>query len=230
MENMLSTEEGKNWLVLVFESPISILEIILMECFDLLEMKADVAQIPHYIIRNKTTLTEVVVSLRILCDEENSKLIESPIREILIKHGLNEKFVFNPEANNKYYKFHKWIKPEERNENWNRDQCEILNELSTLCISLMKKGLFFKSKKSCSREHSLHLFAHMLGLFEFQRTYWELLIENYPPRLVGDFYQCDKYRQDEQEITARIYNVTSEEIQPILSNPVCIPYPKNVVK
>ncbi|MFX1286703.1 MAG: hypothetical protein ACFFB5_23905 [Promethearchaeota archaeon] len=184
MQNPLPIQNGDNWTVLVFHCPITNSDKILIEIFDMFDQNTPLVSLPHYMVRGKDSLSDVVVSLRMFRKSKAESSIKNLLENILRKFGVTEIYSFNSQKVSDYYKYHNWIKNGEININWEYDQCEVLHDLSRICISLMKKNLFFHSERNCSREHAIHLFIWMMGLREYQRDYWEYLLENQPPVLM----------------------------------------------
>ena len=199
----INVQDGINWTVIVYKCPNAIVDKVLISLFGLFEKHHNIIFLPHYMIRDKLSYSEVVVSVRLLRNREDEGLIRKLLSRTLQGFNLEGKYVFDPQADHELFKYHAWIPHGETNHEWNWDQCEILNQLSLLCISLMKKDLFFYSNKNCSREHSVHLMAWMLGIYEFQRLYFDRVVDNDSLMLKGIHFPR-KIKKKEFELSSEV--------------------------
>ncbi len=205
MTEIPDTTLGDNWMVIVFECPISSLDKVLIDCFDGLEEIGNIAKIPHYMIRGKLSLNDVIISLRILNYPEHNEKIKRTLKQIFSGYNLEDKLQFDPHKDTSLFKFHSWLKKGQVDKRWDLARCETLNQLSLLCIFLMRRKLFLPHppQKEAGREHVIHLLNWMLGLREFKRIYQELLLENTPPFFLGDF-STKIVEQDDIELIFKI--------------------------
>ena len=180
MSKRLDVSNGDNWTVLSFWCSPNIFDKVLIDFFDSFS-EDPIFKLPHYTVRGKKAARDIIVSLRVLRNPEESEIVESRLKSIIQKHSLNNSYQINEIDPG----IHKWIHHGEVNDSWNEDQCRVLNELSNLCISLMKKDLFHLSDMNCAREHSVHLLLNMMGLSEFCRLYYDLLSTTLPPSILN---------------------------------------------
>ncbi len=158
---MLATEKGDNWSVTVFLCPIDRLIEVLPALWDVLEQNNKITLIPHYTIRGSFPKQKIaIISWRVLRKNESTSRVDEIIRSKLIEYQIA------PLKGEQFIKYHNWFLEGEVNEIWNRKSCELLHQLSDTAILIMKNGLFQDSSPVCSRGHTLHLLANMLGLQE----------------------------------------------------------------
>lgn len=154
MTNKVASEIGDNWSVFFFECPINRLRRVLVDLFKYIE-KIEEAKIPHFINREFAVTQRVGISLRVLRDQDDAKIVDSKLVEFFEKEKLE--YQKNPKGNR-----HAWIPKGTTNSKWNRKRCEALHQLSNLVVFLTKNSIFDAS----DRCHMAHYAVNMLVLQE----------------------------------------------------------------
>ena len=154
MTKRVATEIGDNWSVFFFESPTNMLRKVLVDLFHHIE-KIEEARIPHFINREFAITQRVGISLRVLRDKDDAKIVDSKLAEFFEKEKLE--YQKEPEGNR-----HAWIPKGKTNSKWNRKRCEALHQLSNLVVSLAQNDIF----STDDRCHFAHYAVNMLVLQE----------------------------------------------------------------
>jgi hypothetical protein len=154
MVTEIETEVGDNWSVFFFEVSCATFKTVLFGLFQYLR-EIEAAHMPHFMIRECTFTQHLGISLRVLRDHDNMKIVDDRLAEFFERKKLP--YDRDPKGNR-----HAWLEKRTRNEKWNKERCEILHQLSKLAVSLAKDDIFGAS----DRCHIAHYLVNMLGLQE----------------------------------------------------------------
>lgn len=159
MSGLPATEEGNNWVVVVFDCPNNKLTQVLVDLFACAEQIKE-AKIPHFTVRYAAFLRYVTISFRVLRDQPSGQLVEQKLAEYMQQEQLQ--YRIDPEGEDYYAQCHAWIHKGETNPKWNDKRCRALNRLSKFIVSLAKDSLFDPD----DRIEMGHLAVNMLVLQE----------------------------------------------------------------
>jgi len=159
LSGLLTTEEGNNWTVVVFDCPSNRLNRILVDLFACVEHVKE-AKLPHFTIRYTVFSRYVTISFRVLRDQASAQIVERKLTEFMQQEALEHRI--DPEGTNHFAQCHAWIRKGETNRKWNDKRCRALNRLSCFVVSLAEDSLFDPD----DRIEMGHLAVNMLLLQE----------------------------------------------------------------
>jgi hypothetical protein len=182
--NFPDTREGDNWTVVVFRCQKQSWVETLARFFSHLESSEE-CLIPHYTIRTYNPTTDcLTISLRILRRRENEENVISLARGFL-KDRLDSQI--DPREDNPFYPFHEWIKHTERNDDWIRERCEVLNRLSKVALTVINSDSTMQDRVSWA-----HLFSNMIAVFDKAKIVVspETVLRNIHPTQTGSAFEA----------------------------------------
>lgn len=154
MAYKVATEMGDNWSVFFFECSTDIISRVLVNLFQYVR-KIKEARIPHFMMREFTITQRFGISLRVLRNPDDAKIVDEKLVEFFEKEGLQ--YQKDPEGNR-----HAWLQKGTSNVHWNKKRCEALHRLSSF-VAFLAKNNISSAKDRC---YMTHYIINMLGLQE----------------------------------------------------------------